>query len=196
MWDLEEPVSMALLFLFVLLLFVLPLHAISRLVITFLKLIVLLLLFVLPRRVISVLPRHVISRLVSTLLKLMTTSSALESVRSRRMLIRVLRLVPLRQFYRSQARMRRLLARPFALNLYAADPASFIGKTTSEITRLLRADPVSYYRERDHEDVEWSRGGQRVECNAYRVCTHCNFYVKSEHGQWVLVAKAQKVDLQ
>lgn len=89
------------------------------------------------------LPLYVISRLVSTFLKLMSRFGAVQSVRSRRTLVRVLRAVPFRQFYRSDARMRRLLARPFALDLHAADPASFIGKTESEITRLFRAEPCS-----------------------------------------------------
>lgn len=92
--------------------------------------------------------------------------------------------------------MRRLLARPFALDLHAADPASFIGKTESEITRLFRAEPVFNNSERGHEHIEWRRGSQRVECLSYYVCTDCYFYVRGGDGHWVLIAKARKVNLQ
>lgn len=142
------------------------------------------------------LPLYVISRLVSTFLKLMSRFGAVQSVRSRRTLVRVLRAVPFRQFYRSDARTRRLLARPFALDLHAADPASFIGKTESEITRLFRAEPVFNNSERGHEHIEWRRGSQRVECLSYYVCTDCYFYVRGGDGHWVLIAKARKVNLQ
>lgn len=143
------------------------------------------------------LPLHVISSFVSMFLKLLARSGALQSVRSRRMLIRVLRAVPFRQHYRSDARMRRLLARPFALYLHATDPASFIGKKESEITRLLRAQPVRIdNNDRGREYIKWERGRHQVECWVDYVCTDCYFYVRGGDGHWVLIAKARKVDLQ
>lgn len=92
--------------------------------------------------------------------------------------------------------MRRLLARPFALDLHATDPASFLGKTESEITRLLRAEPVYNNSERGREHIEWKRGSHRVECLLYYVCTDCYFYAKGGDGHWALIAQARGGNLQ
>lgn len=141
------------------------------------------------------LPLHAISSFVSMFLKLLARSGVLQSVRSRRMLVRVLRAVPFRQHYRSDARMRRLRDKPFAIDLHTAAPSSLIGLKIGEISSLLGRE-VHDICMLDHGKciATWTNySSAEVKCFFEREqgpCVSCSFQVKPKRGRWEVVSRA------